>query len=413
MKIFNYICKTPVFKYFFKHPVENILFFDIETTGLSPKASSLYMIGVMFFDNSDNNWHITQFFADDYKSEAQIINSFLDILEKYDYLYHFNGKTFDIPYILNKCDKHNILLSNHCDTILSDKKGDCSIDILAVIRPVKKMLNLSKANQTALERWLGIIRDDKYDGGKLISVYAEYMQKKILVPQKAGELEKILLLHNYEDIENMLNIASIMSYSDISILSPISADKTIFNEYSKQFTISDITIDDYGMLNILCIVDELIFPKKIETALSFPDSCSDNYHSTEDMHIIFDNNTILLKIPILSGTLYNYIKNYKDYYYFSDKDTALHKSVAVYMDKTHRKKATATTCYTKKHGYFIPTLHISKKAKNNTDDDFTEYKLTLHDKISFYNIAAVPDMKTANKSNSFWKNYVCLQFARI
>lgn len=409
MKIFNYICKTPKFKYFFRHPIEDILFFDIETTGLSPKASSLYMIGVMFFDKSDDKWHLTQFFADNYKSEADMINSFLDILENYAFLYHFNGKTFDIPYILNKCSKHNISLSEHSDKILNDKDSLYSIDILAGIRPVKKMLNIEKANQTALERWLGIIRDDKFDGGKLIPVYAEYMQKKILAPKKADELEKILLLHNYEDIENMLNVASIMSYNDISAISSISADETIFNEYSKQFQISDITIDDDGMLNILCTIDELIFPKKIETIVAFPESASDEYQGTDDMQLIFENNTILLKVPILSGVLYNFIKNYKDYYYFSDKDAALHKSVAAYMDKTHRKKATASTCYTKKQGYFIPTLGKCKKNRTDTDSNFIEYKLTLRDKISFYQIEVVPDLETANKSNGFWKNYVCMQ----
>lgn len=70
MKTFNYKCKVPKFKYYFRHPVEQILFFDIETTGLSPKASSLYMIGVMFYNKEDNNWHLIQFFADNYKSEA-------------------------------------------------------------------------------------------------------------------------------------------------------------------------------------------------------------------------------------------------------------------------------------------------------------------------------------------------------
>ena len=287
MKTFNYKCKVPKFKYYFRHPVEQILFFDIETTGLSPKASSLYMIGVMFYNKEDNNWHLIQFFADNYKIEADMINSFLDILENYNYLYHFNGKTFDIPYILNKCDKHGISPSEHSDKILNDKSGIYSIDILAYIRPVKKMLNLSKANQTALERWLGIVRDDKFDGGKLIPIYTEYMQKKILAPSKAEELEKILLLHNYEDIENMLNIASIMSYNDISALSPISDDETIFNEYSKQFYISDITIDEDGMLNILCTVDELIFPKKVETNIPFPKSNSEVYQETDNLKLIF------------------------------------------------------------------------------------------------------------------------------
>ncbi len=49
--------------YTFPQAKEEILFFDIETTGLSPKASSLYMAGVMFFDIKCNSWHIRQFFA--------------------------------------------------------------------------------------------------------------------------------------------------------------------------------------------------------------------------------------------------------------------------------------------------------------------------------------------------------------
>ena len=408
MKTFKYICKPPKFNFYFRQPKEEILFFDIETTGLSPKASSLYMIGIMFFDKADGNWHITQFFADNYKSEASIINSFLNILEKYNYLYHFNGKTFDTPYIVNKCAKHNITISNHVKKIFNDKDGLYSIDILAGIRPLKKMLGLSKANQTALERWLGIIREDKYDGGKLIPVYAEYMQKKILSPNEAEELEKILLLHNYEDIENMLNIASIMSYCDVSLLSPVSYDETIFKEYSKPFQISDITIDNDGMLSILCCIDKLIFPKKIETNIEFPDSKSKDCQNIDDMQLTFNNDTILIKVPILSGVLYNYIKNYKDYYYFSDKDIAIHKSVATYMDKTHRKKATAATCYTKKEGYFIPTLNTCTKSSEKTTDNFTEYNLTLRDKISFYQIEAVPDLETANKSNGFWKKYICM-----
>ncbi len=99
------IIKQPGLICLFPQNKEEILFFDIETTGLSPKASSLYMIGVMFFDQKCNAWHIRQFFADNYKSEPGIITSFLEILGNYKYLYHFNGKTFDIPYILNKCSK--------------------------------------------------------------------------------------------------------------------------------------------------------------------------------------------------------------------------------------------------------------------------------------------------------------------
>ena len=37
---------------------EDILFFDIETTGFSAKTSALYMIGLCYF--SGDSWHVRQ-----------------------------------------------------------------------------------------------------------------------------------------------------------------------------------------------------------------------------------------------------------------------------------------------------------------------------------------------------------------
>ena len=98
---------------------ERILFFDIETTGLSPRASSLYLIGTIHASGADQ-YTITQWFADTSASEQEMLTCFLEQLEHYDGLCHFNGRTFDIPYILNKCDKYHITPSSHCQDILSD-----------------------------------------------------------------------------------------------------------------------------------------------------------------------------------------------------------------------------------------------------------------------------------------------------
>lgn len=38
------------------------------------------------------------------------------------------------------------------------------------------------------------------------------MQYKFIAPSKATQLEKLLLLHNHDDIKHMLNICSILSY---------------------------------------------------------------------------------------------------------------------------------------------------------------------------------------------------------
>ena len=59
----------PVFSYPFFHNIQKTAFFDIETTGLSPKASSLYLIGMMYFNQEEEHWELCQWFADDYQSE--------------------------------------------------------------------------------------------------------------------------------------------------------------------------------------------------------------------------------------------------------------------------------------------------------------------------------------------------------
>lgn len=154
MKITDSDIEQPVFAYNFQQDKEEILFFDIETTGLSPKTSSLYMIGAMFFDASRGIWHLRQLFADNYNSEAEIIISFLEILKKYNYLYHFNGRTFDIPYILNKCEKHNIKPDSHCLSILNDMYYKHSIDLLALIRPLKSFCPYQKQDRQILKNGL-------------------------------------------------------------------------------------------------------------------------------------------------------------------------------------------------------------------------------------------------------------------
>ena len=62
----------------------------------------------------------------------------------------------------------------------------------------------------------------------------------------------------------------------------------------------------------------------------------------------------VLKIPVYSGELKFFYPDYKNYAYLPEEDKAIHKSVAVYVDKAHRVPATPATCYTKKEGDFLP-----------------------------------------------------------
>ena len=59
-------------------------------------------------------------------------------------------------------------------------------------------------------------------------------------------------------------------------------------------------------------------------------------------------------VPILEGELKYFYPDYKNYYYLPQEDTAVHKSLGEFVDRSARKKATAATCYTRKKGRFLP-----------------------------------------------------------
>ena len=55
----------------------------------------------------------------------------------------------------------------------------------------------------------------------------------------------------------------------------------------------------------------------------------------------------ILKIPVYEGFLRYYYPDYENYWYFPAEDTAIHKNLALYSDRSHRQKATVDTAYTR------------------------------------------------------------------
>ena len=105
--------------------LNDTMWFDIETTGLSASVSTIYLIGLIVFN--EGNPFLIQLFADDLDSEVLILKKFLEIAATKKTLIHFNGSTFDIPFIEKRCSRHDI----PCDLTCS------SIDIYKEIRPYK------------------------------------------------------------------------------------------------------------------------------------------------------------------------------------------------------------------------------------------------------------------------------------
>jgi len=74
---------------------EDILVFDIETTGLG--HSPLFLIGTLSWE--DDDLVVRQYFARSYAEEAAVTSLFIEEAREKRLLVSYNGKSFDLPYI--------------------------------------------------------------------------------------------------------------------------------------------------------------------------------------------------------------------------------------------------------------------------------------------------------------------------
>lgn len=322
---------------------EELLFFDIETTGFSGEYTSLYLIGCVYMQ--DGSWHLRQWFADTPQSEPQILHEFFRFLSGFCLLIHFNGDGFDIPYLLKRCRFYQLPY---------DFSSIKSYDIYKRIKPYRHLLGLDSLKQKSIERFLGIFRKDMYSGGQLVEVYKDYLISREPV------LYDMLMLHNAEDLKGMPLILPILYYPDF-LEHGFSLDKQELLEYGDIFG---------GSIKKLCL------------------TCKSPYHLPVPFErergcflLEAGQNCLNITIDLYEGCLKYFYPNYKDYYYLIYEDTAIHKSIGEYVDKSVRQKATAKTCYTRLKGCFLPqTLPIWEPAlKKDYKDKLTyvEYKDNL------------------------------------
>ncbi|MBR5376078.1 MAG: ribonuclease H-like domain-containing protein [Lachnospiraceae bacterium] len=305
-----------------RYPLENLgdpeklLFVDIETTGLSASHNSIYLIGCLYTRNG--TWRTVQFFADSIDEEESVLYSFYNFALGFDTLVTFNGNRFDIPFIQEKLNKYDMPFD------LYRYKG---IDIYKRLRPYKALFSLADMKQKSLESFLDIERDDEKSGSELIKVYEEYTVHPTEFSQN------LILTHNYDDICGMKSLVPMLAYSDL-FNGPIKAEKAVRNNYK----------DYNGYLRSELII-EFTFPVAVPKAVSA---------GFTDCYLMLGGNKGKLRISMYTGTLKFFYPNYRDYYYLPDEDRAIHKSVGTYVDKDRRIQATASTCYAKKKGVFLP-----------------------------------------------------------
>lgn len=319
------------------------LFFDIETTGFSADTTQLYLIGCVYF--REDSWWYCQWFAQKPEEEAEVIQAFFDFLNHYTCLIHFNGDGFDIPYIQKRVKRLGLS---------GDFSGVKSVDIYKCIRPYKALLGLSSCRQKAIEHFLHIDREDRFSGGELIQVYKEYVAARN--PARKEQLLKPLLLHNAEDLMGMPKLLPVLNYPAL---------------LSGEFRFLSYKEEEYTNFRGEAARELLL---TYESEYTIPQAFTINKNN---WYLSVCGNQVRLRLPLLWDTLKYFYPDYKDYFYLPLEDMAIHKSVAAYVEKDFKKKATKETCYTKRKGVFfpqpIPVFTPSFKREYNEKLCYAEY----------------------------------------
>lgn len=316
MKLYEEPCSIWLPEELLPWDAEETLFFDIETTGFSAQSAFLYLIGCVYKKNG--HYYIRQWFLDNIATEKELLQSFLEFAGSFKGMLHFNGSTFDIPFLEKRGARHKITV---------DFSRFQSLDLYKEIKPYKKLLKLNNLKQKTLEEYIGLFREDPFTGGQLIELYYEYMDTK------KDQLLKCLLLHNTEDLKGMLSLIGLRAVPAL---------------FEGNFSIESVSLRDYQKNDHSAgqeLIFRLILSYKLPKPLSF---------LQKGYYLSAESESVGIRVPVSCGEFKHYYPNYQDYCYLPQEDRAIHKSVAAYVDRHFREKAKASNCYTKKTGLFLP-----------------------------------------------------------
>ncbi len=154
---------------------ESTFIFDIETTGLSHKYAKVVMISYIYLE--DGITMLEQNYIDNLNDEKQLLFRFLEIVKKYNFAVHFNGYSFDIPFINKRLESNKIAFNYN-------KK--LSVDMY------RKIKNSGTLKQS--EKLSGFHREDDISGAEFVNLYKYYLKNK------DKKIMDKLLLHNRDDV---------------------------------------------------------------------------------------------------------------------------------------------------------------------------------------------------------------------
>ena len=366
----------PDFHEFYGYTPEKALFFDIETTGLSHKSACVFLIGTIHLENG--SWQLTQYLAEHVSEEKQLLETFFADATPYDTLIHFNGSTFDLPFLNAKANAYELTgislrdvsgkssrqqfsEDSACQTSAAAESQfsthisaaeKTSLDLYRTLSVLRHLPGQTSLKQSALEKLAGWQRTDALTGKHMVAMFRSFGKTQDL------ELLRLMLLHNHDDLVGMTKLLPLAAYRMLA-----DGDFACVRSCSLCFHDAETAPHLEAEISL-----RLPLPSPLSLSLScdeFPVS------GVLACDMIVKNSTARLSFPGISCELKYFFPDYKNYYYLPLEDQAIHKSVASYIDKEYRVPAKAATCYTRKSGTFywqpqpflLPDFRASFDAK--------------------------------------------------
>ena len=188
--------------YFGNH---KICVLDIETTGLSPERSHFILGGLLSFEGN-NKARFTQYFAESLSEEKEILERYLEEVGSHDVVVTYNGRNFDIPFLLTRAKKMEINVDNH----------PYNLDLYLVLNGHSSLRKLlPNLKQKTVESFMGLwaFRTDKISGAESVTLYHEYLLKKEKNEDTSAHRD-LLLLHNQDDVLQLSKLFPVLEKTD-------------------------------------------------------------------------------------------------------------------------------------------------------------------------------------------------------
>lgn len=282
--------------------LENHFLLDIETSGLLKNNHSIISIGIIYQESSKIK--SVQWFAKSTMVEKELLIAFLQFCQPFSKVYTYNGNRFDIPFILSRLTYHGLNTDDFTRLLCID---------------LKKVISKLDDKRMIAEQILGYTRVSTLTGKEIARLYP------LLSKNNTTTHQSVILNHQLDELKSLL----------------------CFYEY---YTLIN-HLADYQLLD-LDSSDNMVLCVKLQTLHPFKNAC---VIKVQNIELVWSAQTpyLLLRIPIYQGVFKKYLRPAKDYYWITDQQQLMHKSIAQFIPKAFKQKVHPKDCFIKQSGAFI------------------------------------------------------------